>query len=55
MYLKVNISLTIIHNKLPEYQVPETESKTAGFFGYLKNPLQGYLKSDYKKELSTKR
>ena len=55
MYLKVNISLTIIHNKLPEYQVPETESKTAGFFGYLKNPVQGYLNSDYKKELSTKR
>ena len=55
MYLKVNISLTIIHNKLPEYQVPEAESKTAGFFGYLKNPLQGYLNSDYKKELSTKR
>ena len=55
MYLKVNISLTIIHNKLPEYQVPETESKTAGFFGYLNNPVQGYLNSDYKKELSTKR
>ena len=55
MYLKVNISLTIIHNKLPEYQIPETESKTAGFFGYLNNPVQGYLNSDYKKELSTKR
>jgi hypothetical protein len=54
MYLKVNISLTIIHNKLPEYQVPETLPNT-GFFGYLKNPVQGYLNSDYKKELSTKR
>ncbi len=49
MYLKVNISLTIIHNKLPEYQVPEAESNTAGFFGHIPNPVNGYLKSDYKK------
>ena len=49
MYLKVNISLTIIHNKLPEYQIPEAESNTAGFFGHIKNPVNGYLKSDYKK------
>ena len=25
MYLKVNVSLTIIHNKLPEYQVPDVK------------------------------
>ena len=49
MYLKVNVSLTIIHNKLPEYQIPEVESNTAGFFGHIKNPINGYLKSDYKK------
>jgi len=55
MYLKVNISLTIIHNELPQYQVPEVESKTAGFFGKLTNPVQGYLNSDYKRELSAKR
>jgi hypothetical protein len=43
MYLKVNVSLTIIHSKLPEYKVPEVNSD-AGFFGYLSNPIKnGYL------------
>jgi hypothetical protein len=43
MYLKVNVSLTIIHSKLPEYKVPEVNSN-AGFFGYLPNPIKnGYL------------
>ena len=53
MYLKVNISLTIIHNKLPEYQIPEAKSNTAGFFGYLENPLgEGYLDPYYKYKYS---
>lgn len=48
MYLKVNISLTIIHTKLPEYKVPETVPN-AGFFGHIPNPVNGYLKANYKK------
>jgi hypothetical protein len=57
MYIKVNISLTIIHNDLPQYQVPNdgNPNDKAGFFGYLKNPVKGYLSPNYKKELSTKR
>jgi hypothetical protein len=45
MYLKVNVSLTIIHTKLPQYQVPDVkENEKAGFFGYLPNPIaKGYL------------
>ena len=40
MYLKVNVSLTIIHTKLPQYQVPDVkENEKAGFFGYLPNPI----------------
>ncbi|MCF8494146.1 MAG: hypothetical protein K9G65_01965 [Rickettsiaceae bacterium] len=40
MYLKVNVSLTIIHNKLPEYQVPDVKgNEKAGFFGDLDNPI----------------
>jgi hypothetical protein len=50
MYLKASINLTIIHNNLPQYQVPEAESNTAGFFGYLKNPVKGYLDADYKRK-----
>jgi hypothetical protein len=42
MYLKVNVSLTIIHSKLPEYKVPDVNSD-AGFFGYLPNPINGFL------------
>jgi hypothetical protein len=43
MYLKVNVSLTIIHTKLPQYQVPENVTN-AGFFGHLPNPIaKGYL------------
>ena len=40
MYLKVNVSLTIIHTKLPQYQVPDVkENEKAGFFGHLPNPI----------------
>jgi hypothetical protein len=40
MYLKVNVSLTIIHTKLPQYQVPDVKgNEKAGFFGYLDNPI----------------
>lgn len=42
MYLKVNVSLTIIHKDLPGYKVPEVNEK-AGFFGYLPNPINGKL------------
>jgi hypothetical protein len=49
MYLKVSISLTIIHGKkLPKYEVGSSNSNT-GFFGYLPNPLgEGYLDPEYK-------
>ena len=47
MYIKVNISLTIIHNNLPEY------SNTAGFFEHLPNPIEGYLSADYKRKYAT--
>jgi hypothetical protein len=49
MYLKVSISLTIIHGKkLPKYEVGSGNSNT-GFFGYLPNPLgEGYLDPYYK-------
>ena len=53
MYLRVSISLTIIHNNLPQYQVPEAESNSAGFFGYLSNPVAGYLDADYKRKYAT--
>jgi hypothetical protein len=45
MYLKVNVSLTIIHNDLPQYKVPDVEgNEKAGFFGDLDNPIvRGYL------------
>ena len=36
MYLNVSIDLTIINNKLPQYQ-PETKDPESGFFGYLPN------------------
>ena len=40
MYLKVNVSLTIIHTELPQYKVPDVkENEKAGFFGYLPNPI----------------
>jgi hypothetical protein len=40
MYLKVNVSLTIIHNDLPQYKVPDVKgNEKAGFFGYLDNPI----------------
>jgi hypothetical protein len=40
MYLKVNVSLTIIHNDLPQYKVPDVEgNEKAGFFGHLPNPI----------------
>jgi hypothetical protein len=51
MYLKVNVSLAIIHNDLPQYKVPDVkENEKAGFFGHIKNPItRGYLPTDYKK------
>jgi hypothetical protein len=56
MYIKTNISLTIIHKDLPQYQVPDVKgNEKAGFFGHLNNPIKGYLDPNYKKELSTKR
>jgi hypothetical protein len=52
MYLKANVSLTIIHSKkLPRYTDPKTDT-TSGFFGYLDNPIEGYLPSDYKLQYS---
>ena len=40
MYLKVNVSLTIIHSELPQYKVPDVKgNEKAGFFGYLPNPI----------------
>ena len=36
MYLNVNIDLTIINNKLPQYQ-PESADPESGFFGHLPN------------------
>ena len=40
MYLKVNVSLTIIHTKLPQYKVPDVKgNEKAGFFGDLDNPI----------------
>jgi len=50
MYVKVNVSLTIIHskeNRPPQYTVPRKNSsdttgdKKSGFFGYLKDPIDG--------------
>ena len=38
MYLKVAISLTIVHKQLPQYQ-PEANQKKSGFFDYLPNPI----------------
>jgi hypothetical protein len=52
MYLKVSISLTIIPNKRPEYEVGTPSSKT-GFFGYLDNTTDGFLPIAYKKLYSS--
>ena len=51
MYVRANISLTIIHSKESrpaQYTVPEVDSKS-GFFGYLKNPINTRLDENYKK------
>jgi hypothetical protein len=55
MYLKANISLTIIHSELPQYQIPKDNdpNQKPGFFGHLPNPINSYLKSDYKTQPST--
>ena len=54
MYLKVNISLTIIHSKkLPRYEASSNTNSDTGFFGYLENPLgEGYLDPYYKYKYS---
>ncbi len=38
MYLDVNVDLTIIHRKLPEYEQSGPNTLKNGFFGYLPNP-----------------
>ena len=52
MYIKVNVSLTIIHskeNRPAQYTVPYHKTKNpegdrkSGFFGYLKDPIEGKL------------
>ena len=50
MYLKVNVSLTIIHNSLPQYKVPDVKgNEKAGFFGHISNPVaRGFLPTKYK-------
>jgi hypothetical protein len=50
MYLKVNVSLTIIHNSLPQYKVPDVKgNEKAGFFGHISNPIaRGFLPTKYK-------
>ena len=56
MYLRASINLTIIHKgeKPPQYQVPDIKgNENAGFFGHLKNPINSYLKSNYKTQPST--
>ena len=57
MYIKANISLTIIHSNLPKYTVPKNKDPQdkSGFFGYLDNPIKDYLNPNYKKDYSTKR
>ena len=39
MYLDVNVDLTIIHQKLPQYQQSGKDVLYNGFFGYLPNPV----------------
>jgi len=53
MCIKVSFSFTIIHKKLPQYEVGSNDSET-GFFGYIKDDIPGYLPSDYKKLYATK-
>jgi hypothetical protein len=56
MYVRANISLTIIHSKESrpaQYTVPEVDSKS-GFFGYLKNPINTTLDENYKKDYASK-
>lgn len=56
MYIRANISLTIIHSKESrpaQYTVPEVDSKS-GFFGYLKNPINTTLDENYKKDYATR-
>ena len=57
MYLKVSISLTIIHGKkLPQYEVGNDNNSKTGFFGDLPNPLvKGYLDPEYKLNYSNGR
>lgn len=56
MYIRANVSLTIIHSKESrpaQYTVPEVDSKS-GFFGYLKNPINTRLDENYKKDYATR-
>lgn len=56
MYLKVSVSLTIIHSKkIPQYEVGSETKPNTGFFGYLPDPIpNGYLPKDYKLKYSFK-
>lgn len=56
MYLKVSISLTIIHSKkIPQYEVGSESKPNTGFFGYLADPIPNdYLPKDYKLKYSFK-
>jgi hypothetical protein len=47
MYLKVNISLTIIYKNLPQYK------KNEGFFKQLRDTNPSFLNPDYKKTLAS--
>lgn len=47
MYLKVNISLTIIYKDLPQYK------KNEGFFKQLRNPINTFLDPNYKTVLAS--
>ncbi len=49
MYLKVNISLTIIYKDLPQYK------KNEGFFKQLRDANPTFLNADYKKVLASQR
>ena len=51
MYVKVTVSLTIIHKALPQYEVGIPGSKT-GFFGHLRDDIPGYLSPYYKIDYS---
>jgi hypothetical protein len=56
MYIRSNISLTIIHSKESrpaQYTTPEVDSKS-GFFGYLKNPINTRLDENYKKDYAAR-